>query len=82
MNLVGRKCHRRTQSAPANPRLLGVCLRRPLLRTLSLPGQEARRLGRSAGEGQGMAADRHAAMTEIHSELQLVALSFSGAPAN
>lgn len=34
-----------------------------------------------AGAG-GMPTDRHAMVTEIRFELQLVALSFSGAPAN
>ena len=54
-----------------------------MLRRLSPPGPEAGRAGpRSGGWGQGMPADRHAAMTGMHPELQLVALSFSGAPAN
>lgn len=51
-----------------------------------LPGSArpllAGRPARSAGWGRGMPADSRAAMTEIHSELQLVVLSFSGAPAN
>lgn len=34
------------------------------------------------GEERGMPADKRAAMTEMDLELQLVALSFSGAPAN
>lgn len=37
---------------------------------------------RPRGEERGMPADKRAAMTEMDLELQLVALSFSGAPAN
>lgn len=63
---------------PAEPRLLG---------SLAMPGlvpdtQGTRRVALLCGWSWGTAADRHAVVTEIHSELQLVALSFSGAPAN
>lgn len=34
------------------------------------------------GEERGMPADKRAALTEMGLELQLVALSFSGTPAN
>lgn len=44
-----------------------------------LAGTRSRLAGRP---GPGMPVDRRTAVTEIHSELQLVAVSFSGAPAN
>lgn len=49
---------------------------------LVLDTQGTGRVALLCGWGWGMAADRHAVVTEIHFELQLVALSFSGAPAN
>lgn len=83
LNFIGSKCHSCTQTARLENPKAHLGLSHPITfpdEMWKLKWKTSTKSGH--GEERGMPADKRAAVTEMDLELQLVALSFSGAPAN